>query len=203
MDEPWITSSDAWSWANLRSTKPFASRLDLLSWAVDEMDPRHHVFEFGVYLGTSISHIRDRYRARGGLGSVVGLDSFYGLPESWTDVGGRVSAGHFSTGGKPPEVDGVLFVIGKYADTLPQLGAMLSGTIGLAHVDCDLYSSTKDVLAFLTPRVVPGTIVVFDEMLRYPGWAEHEFKALQEWGVQTEFVAYDSGGGQQVAVRVK
>lgn len=35
--------------------------------------------------------------------------------------------------------------------------------IALAYVDCDLYSSTLDVLAFLSPRLQHGMILAFDD----------------------------------------
>ena len=31
------------------------------------------------------------------------------------------------------------------------------------NIDCDLYSSTKDILDVLHARVVVGTVIVFDE----------------------------------------
>lgn len=35
--------------------------------------------------------------------------------------------------------------------------------IALAYVDCDLYSSTQDVLRFLCPRLRHGMIIAFDD----------------------------------------
>ena len=61
------------------------------------------------------------------------------------------------------------------------------GVISFLHVDCDLYSSTLDILTLLNDRIVPGTVIVFDEMYpwndvdSYDLWAQGEFRALGEW----------------------
>ena len=51
----------------------------------------------------------------------------------------------------------------------------------LIHIDCDIYASTRTVLELLAARIVPGTVIVFDEYLNYPSWKEHEFRAFQEF----------------------
>ena len=50
---------------------------------------------------------------------------------------------------------------------------------------------------------MPGTVIVFDEYLNYPGWQNHEFKAFQEF-VKANNVRYTYLGyaRQQVAVRI-
>jgi hypothetical protein len=53
------------------------------------------------------------------------------------------------------------------------------------HVDCDLYASTRDALLYLSPLIQPGTVLVFDELINYPRFAEHEVKALWEWLVSS------------------
>lgn len=55
-------------------------------------------------------------------------------------------------------------VVGFYDETLPALGAASAPTdIALAYIDCDLYSSTRTVLAFLLPRLKHGMIIAFDD----------------------------------------
>lgn len=55
-------------------------------------------------------------------------------------------------------------VAGPFADTL-SAGAEgpRPDLIGLAYVDCDLYSSTRSVLAFLQPRLRHGMLLAFDD----------------------------------------
>jgi hypothetical protein len=61
------------------------------------------------------------------------------------------------------------------------------GVVSFLHVDCDLYSSTLDILTLLNDRIVPGTVIVFDEMYpwndveSYDLWEQGEFRALDEW----------------------
>jgi hypothetical protein len=58
------------------------------------------------------------------------------------------------------------------------------------HIDCDLYSSTKAVLSGLSHRIVPGTVIVFDEYFNYPNWQQHEFRAFQGF-CQEQVIRYD------------
>ena len=52
--------------------------------------------------------------------------------------------------------------------------------IRFMNIDCDLYSSTKDVFDAVAHRVRPGTVIVFDEYTMNPHWAEDEYRAFQE-----------------------
>ena len=52
--------------------------------------------------------------------------------------------------------------------------------IGLLHIDCDLYSSTKTVFDHFREYIHPGTVIVFDELLNFIDYEKHEIKALYE-----------------------
>jgi hypothetical protein len=55
-------------------------------------------------------------------------------------------------------------VPGYFEETLaPDRSSSLPTNICLAYVDCDLYSSTASVLAFLGPRLKHGMILAFDD----------------------------------------
>ena len=54
------------------------------------------------------------------------------------------------------------------------------GAVAFLHVDCDLYGSTRDAFAHLGERLVPGTVIVFDEYFNYPNWQQHEHRAFEE-----------------------
>lgn len=62
--------------------------------------------------------------------------------------------------------------------------------LGLLHVDCDLYSSTKTVFEHFKSNIRPGTIIVFDELLNFEGFEKHELRALYEL-VRDEKLAFD------------
>jgi hypothetical protein len=99
-------------------------------------------------------------------------------------------------------------VKGFFEQTLPDfLDAYGKKSVAFIHVDCDLYSATKTVLAQLAPMLVEGTIIVFDEYFNYPGWQQGEYKAFAEFVSTHDRLGYDYIGyirnGGQVAVRLK
>ena len=61
------------------------------------------------------------------------------------------------------------------------------GQVAYLHVDSDLYSSAIYVLDTLNDRLVPGTIIVFDELANFRlsgklnNWPIHEWRAMFEW----------------------
>jgi hypothetical protein len=73
--------------------------------------------------------------------------------------------------------------------------AQHKGLVAFLHIDCDLYASTSDVLAGLGDRLVPGSVIVFDEFFNYPGWQDGEYKAFKEFlderGVGARYLAYN------------
>lgn len=157
------------------------------------------IAEFGVYRGTSLTTIA-RYFSDS---TIHGFDSFVGLPEAWG--GTEKSAGTFDVGGTPPElpVDNVEFHVGWFEQTVPKFAAQTSEPFRFAHLDADLYSSTKIVLDYLGDRFIPGTVIVFDEYFGYHGWQHHEHKAFEEfltaYGLTFEALAI---GHMNLAVRL-
>jgi hypothetical protein len=155
------------------------------------------VLELGVRFGASI-----RFIARRAAQTVHGLDSFQGLPEAW----GPLPAGTYSTHGEIPTVpSNVRLHVGDFAQTLPELLRRELGRVRLVNVDCDLYSSTKMALGLLGSRIVPGSVLVFDEYFANPGWRSGEFAAFAEAraerGWQVEYLAL-SLFSKQAAVRI-
>lgn len=133
------------------------------------------ILEFGVYSGTSINVIA---KARP-TAPVFGFDSFEGLPDDW--IAG-FPKGYFATDGwLPPVPANVQLVKGWFDETLPPFVAAHPEPVSLLHVDCDMYSSTKTVFDSLAANIVPGTVIVFDELVNYPGYRDHELKAFYEF----------------------
>jgi O-methyltransferase len=60
-------------------------------------------------------------------------------------------------------------VPGYYSETLPSQPRefLPAGAIAFAYVDCDMYSSTLEVLTFLRPRLQHGMILAFDDWWCY------------------------------------
>ena len=138
-----------------------------------------HVLEFGVFEGKTINEIR---QALDESYQVFGFDSFEGLPEDWENTVCMKS--HFNTGGAIPDITNVKFFKGWFEDTIPEY-LKEADTIGLLHLDCDLYSSTKTIFDSLHSYIKRGTIIVFDEWL-YTQLDNkkgnlHEQRAFIEW----------------------
>ena len=167
------------------------------------------MLEFGVFSGKTINLMAQFHQ-----GEVFGFDTFEGLPEDWND---KFKKGHFDCHGKLPKVlKNVKLVKGLFQDTLEPFLKGHPGNISVCHLDADLYSATRYVLETLAPRIVPGSILVFDELINYNGYEEHEWKALIEccllFGWKFEWIA-QSGAleeplvveiweTQQVAIRI-
>jgi hypothetical protein len=176
----------------------FDSQRELIEFALRAVRVDGHYLEFGVFTGGTIRFIAARTSGQ----LVHGFDSFEGLPEAWGgfNLGGRA----FDLKGRLPRVPANVRLYRGWFDTsLPEWLNANAGSIAFIHVDCDLYSSTKTVLSLVAERLVPGTVILFDEYFNYPNWEHHEFKAFQEFvaerGVRYTYLGF---ARQQVAVRI-
>jgi len=157
--------------------RQFGLSASLLRFAMGEAKGAGLVLEFGVRRGTSITVLA------GVAGQqVYGFDSFEGLPQSW----GSEPAGVLTTGAALPEVPAnVSLHAGWFEDILEPFLAAHPGPVRLVNVDSDIYSSARFVLSRLKDRIVPGTVLVFDEFIGNRTWAEDEFKAFAEFVAET------------------
>jgi hypothetical protein len=116
--------------------------------------------EFGVAEGASIrywSSLLRNPRSR-----LHGFDSFLGLPHDWSLEGHP--RGTFSTDGRPPAIEDprVEFFPGWFEDTLSDY-AWPAYDVLVVVMDADLYSSTATALSFVRERLVPGSLLYFDQ----------------------------------------
>jgi O-methyltransferase len=159
----------------------FPNRTDLYEYVNGTVLHRAAIdfLEFGVSTGESM-------RAWLGLNTnsdsrFFGFDTFLGLPEEWKHFGYVSRKGEFSTGGRPPIVEGdtrVAWIVGMFQDTLPVFLGHFSPRNGLViHLDPDLYSSTLYVLSVLNPILVSGTTVLFDDFACF----DNQFRALGDF----------------------
>jgi hypothetical protein len=133
--------------------------------------------EFGVWKGNSINFIASQVLAEQ---VVYGFDSWHGLPEDWINPRKCYPAGSFSADGIIPTVlPNVNLISGLFEDTIPKFALTHIDPIAFAHVDCDLYSSTKTIFNHLGPLFVKGSVVVFDEYDRI-GSEEKAFNEFLE-----------------------
>lgn len=164
--------------------------------------------EFGVASGRTINYI-SKFTDE----TVYGFDSFEGLPEKWRD---GFDAGAFHQNGVIPKVNiNVKLIKGWFNDTLPAfLNTHRNKKVSFIHIDCDLYSSTKYVLDALLPHIDDNCMIVFDELVNYPGYDgdKGELKAWYEFvkknNVQFEWIGMNGSVGdmgyehENVAARI-
>lgn len=188
---------------HMRATPNFATDYDFHDWVVrTQLAPKlgaGMVAEFGVATGRTINHIARLLPHR----VIHGFDSFEGLPEDWTS---RMPQGFFRRDAVPAVRNNVELHVGWFDKTLPGFKDLHSNLpLQLLHVDCDLYSSTVTILNTLRTNIVPGTVIIFDEYINYPGWELDEFRAWKEhcraFGREYEYIARVSRH-QKVAIRV-
>ena len=153
--------------------------------------------EFGVYKGYTINHLAKLLPHQ----TIYGFDSFRGLPDIWD--GHRYSKKNFDQKGRKPNVlSNVELIEGWFDETVSLFVKEKKAQVAIAHIDCDIYSSTSTVLNALAPFITKGTLIIFDEFFNYPGYKNHEYKAFFEFiektGLEYDFVSF---AGQQVCVR--
>ena len=190
---------------HMRAVPNFDTDYDLHKWvATTQLEPQlllnGWILEFGVATGRTLNQFAHWLPNK----FVFGFDGFEGLPEDWPS---RMRRGFFARDKLPQVRDNCELVVGWFDQTLPDFRAnrIKKSPVALLHVDCDLYSSTVTVLNTLKDNIVPGTVIVFDEYINYPGWQLDEFRAWQEhcakYGVKYEYIGRVSRH-QKVAIRV-
>ncbi len=150
-----------------------------------------------MHSGRTISQIARRVPGR----TIHGFDSFEGLPEAWS--GYSSAKGAFRRSDRPKVPGNVELHVGWFDPTVADFVAATGGPVAFAHIDSDLYSSATTVLDALAPRIVPGTVIVFNEYFNYPSWRQHEYRAFQEFcerhAVRYEYLCWAQ---YEVAVKV-
>src|SRR5581483_2505416 len=151
-------------------------------------------FEFGLWRGKTFTYahrMKRRYNQTDML--LWGFDSFEGLPGIDDKKNNIWSKGSFSC--TEAELRAILqrnglrdeeyrLVAGFYQKSLNEdLHQRLQGRqAAIVYVDCDLYSSTVEVLRFIRRYLVTGSIVCFDDFYNYKGSPyQGEQRALNEF----------------------
>lgn len=200
---PQLYRSRVDAWEYLKSSckglpRITGSNIQTFQLAINAATVEGLVLEFGVRHGNTIRQIAGLVKQE-----VHGFDSFEGLPEEWH----HEPKGSYTTKGKIPAVPSdVKLHVGWFEDTLPIFLENHDGPVRLVNIDCDIYSSTKTVLDALAPRIVSGTVIIFDEYIGNEHWRQDEYKAFQEavsqYGWQYEYLSF-SFFTKQVTVRIK
>jgi hypothetical protein len=153
-------------------------KLKMFDYAVNQIKLDGYVAEFGVWQGKSLDTLAMLLPNK----KIYGFDSFTGLKEDWT--GYEYGSGSFDMKGEFPDLKqiNIELVKGYFDESLPSWLENHKEPFAFINIDCDIYSSAKTVLELLGPsRIVPGTMILFDEYFGYPNWRQHEYKAWQEY----------------------
>jgi hypothetical protein len=171
----------------LKVDKIFDNRQEQIVWCSKNMVvDGGEVLEFGVWQATSLNWLAENIHHR----TIFGFDSFEGLPERWVrshDGKRFTEKGDFAISKLPEVKDNVKLIKGWFSETIPTWKESYKNNISLMHIDCDLYSSALTILESLNNRIIPGTIIIMDELCDwnkdgiYETWREGEWKALNDW----------------------
>lgn len=130
--------------------------------------------EVGVYRGGSAEKLVEKAREQGR--ALWLFDTFAGIPcKDWDD---RHRIGDFadcSFDAVQARIPDALIVVGDCRVTLAEAN---TGPVAFAHIDCDQYASIKACIAELTPRMVRGGVMWFDDY--GPGFLEGADRAVEE-----------------------
>ena len=145
--------------------------------------PPGAIAEFGCYDGGSTRLLAELGR------TVYAFDTFDGIPTA--DYCRSFDAANPPGKFRPTAPVAALFegysnvvpIVGRYADTLPQHSDL---RFAFAYIDCDLYASYRQVLAWLPQRML-GDCFMCDDYLSCDGAA----RAVDEWKSQQSEWEFD------------
>lgn len=201
-------SIEGWLFAEryLMEAVPLTTDAEVLKFGSDRVRLKGLFLELGVCTGKTINFISGLNPHQ----KIYGFDSFEGLPEDWVRGNNFIPRGAFALK-NPDELPSVLknveLIKGWFIDTLKVFTNAFDAKLPIAflHIDSDIYYSAATAFAILGNRIRPGTILVFDELYNYPGFENHEFKALQEFlsqhKLQARYLSYNIYH-EQVAIQI-
>lgn len=155
--------------------------------------------EFGVFEGNSFklamkSAAKFYSKSSAQKPRFFAFDSFEGLPQLHADkdIEGLFSKGEYSASQRTflrnirraSRHWDVHIIPGFYEKTLSEVlySKYALSKAAFVTIDCDLYTSTQEVLDFLTPLLQPGTLLFFDDWYSVKGdMSLGEAGACHEW----------------------
>ncbi len=150
-------------------------------------------FEFGCHSARTFTAAARAFRyLKMDQYELFAFDSFEGLPDTIKDEDGYFQGGTFST-----NIADFLYLVKKqsglslnpencikgfYEHSLTKELQLKMPKAGVVHIDVDLYSSTVEVLQFIKPLMVVGTVIIFDDWYCFsPGENKGESRAFKEF----------------------
>lgn len=146
----------------------------LMDWASNEINNPIDYIEFGVYKGSTIKEMTNRFTESDNR--FYGFDTFEGLPDAWVSTWGNHDIkmdrdkGTLNSNGMPVIIDSRVFLYkGLFQDTLPLfLNDVFKGRRNndrqmFINIDSDIYSAALYVLTMIHPYLRNGDLIYFDE----------------------------------------
>jgi O-methyltransferase len=134
---------------------------------IKDLDVPGDILEVGVWRGGTGVIIAEAARKWRPDSMVYLCDTFSGVVKAGALDGHYRGGEHADTSVKM--VDGLLQKVGLSNYELltgifpDETGARVEGKIALCHVDVDVYESGRDIVKWLTPKLSPGGLIVFDD----------------------------------------
>lgn len=147
-------------------------------WDLVSQAPDGHVLEVGTYKGGSGCILAKAAQVYHPKSWVFLTDTFQGIVKTGPNDNYHQDGQFSNTSVELVQelVDSLgLTNVKLLQGTFPEdTGHQVCGTIALCHIDVDVYQSGKDVMTWLEPNLVPGSIVVADDY----GWKDCQGMAL-------------------------
>lgn len=169
---------------------------DYIKYIISNIKIDGYWLEFGCYAGASISFIEKNMPKN--IDYIYGFDSFEGLSEVWH----KMSLKAFNRNGEIPKLNNkrIKFIKGYFNETIPIFVKEMKKNVAFIHIDSDLYSSCTTILSYLKEKIIPGTIIAFDEIHNWQECLDGEMKALIESEIKYEWIAHTQY--VQAAIRI-
>ena len=142
------------------------------------------LLEFGIFKGDTLTMFSNLYDQFGLEKVFFGFDSFEGLPKETLDINNPHywPEGAFKGGTVDFVKNRLPFVNvkdGLFEDTLNDetLAEVKNHQVGLWHIDCDIYTSSIQVLDWIVKNdlLIDGALLVYDD------WGGHHNKGVGEY----------------------
>lgn len=147
----------------------FYGKIDRISLVVSSLEASlgadGDVAEFGVYRGHTAASIKRTLEKHGSEKELYLFDSFTGMPNITHPLDGDWEKGDLASGVEHVQQlfegqKGVKIVPGYFSDTFKDYEGL---RFSFCHVDADLYTSIKEFIEFILPRLSEGGTIVFDD----------------------------------------
>jgi hypothetical protein len=154
------------------------------------------LLEFGVSGGYWLGRMLDHMDATRNTCDTWGFDSFEGLPaphpeydgDWWKEGQYAAALGDVERRLGAARRMHLRLVKGWFRDSLKAYPACTVESVSFAHIDCDLYESTKPCLEYLATRLADQSVLVFDDWTHASN--SGETKAFMEWVPSVPHLAF-------------